>query len=201
MVYSPGTLETDPKKQNMALQQQASSIKTATADIATNTADIATNTANIATNTANIATNTANIATNTTNIATNTTNIGALQTKTTGYEAAWTAYTPTITASSGTFTTTSASGRYKQIGKTVFVSMTITITTVGTASGGVNASLPATAGAGNYILSGRGNALSGNMLQGRIASAGTIVTVNNYNNTSAIVAGEVLMLSGVYESA
>ena len=201
MVYSPGTLETDPKKQNMALQQQASSIKTATADIATNTADIATNTANIATNTADIATNTANIATNTTNIATNTTNIGALQTKTTGYEAAWTAYTPTITASSGTFTTTSASGRYKQIGKTVFVSMTITITTVGTASGGVNASLPATAGAGNYILSGRSNALSGNMLQGRIASAGTIVTVNNYNNTSAIVAGEVLMLSGVYESA
>jgi hypothetical protein len=33
MVYAPGTLETDPKKQNMALQQQASAIKTATADI------------------------------------------------------------------------------------------------------------------------------------------------------------------------
>ena len=40
MVYAPGTLETDPKKQNMALQQQASAIKTATNDIAANTADI-----------------------------------------------------------------------------------------------------------------------------------------------------------------
>lgn len=40
MVYAPGTLETDPKKQNMALQQQASAIKTATDDIATNAADI-----------------------------------------------------------------------------------------------------------------------------------------------------------------
>src|ERR1700743_2562665 len=28
MVYSPGTLETDPKKQNMALQQQAGAIAT-----------------------------------------------------------------------------------------------------------------------------------------------------------------------------
>lgn len=41
MVYAPGTLETDPKKQNMALQQQASAIKTVTADTATNTANIA----------------------------------------------------------------------------------------------------------------------------------------------------------------
>jgi hypothetical protein len=47
MVYAPGTLETDQKKQNMALQQQASAITTATTNIATNTANIATNTAAI----------------------------------------------------------------------------------------------------------------------------------------------------------
>ncbi|RTE91910.1 hypothetical protein [Bradyrhizobium sp. LVM 105] len=47
MVYAPGTLETDQKKQNMALQQQASAIATATTDIATNTASISANTANI----------------------------------------------------------------------------------------------------------------------------------------------------------
>lgn len=41
MVYAPGTLETDQKKQNMALQQQAKAITTATNDIATNTANIA----------------------------------------------------------------------------------------------------------------------------------------------------------------
>jgi hypothetical protein len=35
MVYAPGTLETDPKKQNMALQQHAASIAANAADIAT----------------------------------------------------------------------------------------------------------------------------------------------------------------------
>jgi hypothetical protein len=40
MVYAPGTLETDQKKQNMALQQQASAISTATTNIATNTTNI-----------------------------------------------------------------------------------------------------------------------------------------------------------------
>lgn len=40
-VYAPGTLETDQKKQNMALQQQASAIKSATTDIATLQADVA----------------------------------------------------------------------------------------------------------------------------------------------------------------
>jgi len=60
--YAPGTEETDPKKQNMALQHLASATTTAQEDIETNTTDIATNTANIATNTTNIATNTADIA-------------------------------------------------------------------------------------------------------------------------------------------
>jgi hypothetical protein len=61
-VYAPGTLETDPKKQNMALQQQASAISSVTTDTATNTTNIATNTANIATNTTNIANLTSGIA-------------------------------------------------------------------------------------------------------------------------------------------
>jgi hypothetical protein len=41
MVYAPGTLESDPKKQNMALQDHAGKIKTNIADIATNAAAIA----------------------------------------------------------------------------------------------------------------------------------------------------------------
>jgi hypothetical protein len=48
MVYAPGTLETDPKKQNMSLQQNAAANTTNAANIATNTANIATNTADIA---------------------------------------------------------------------------------------------------------------------------------------------------------
>jgi len=78
VIYAPGTEETDPKKQNMALQEIAGKTDTAITDIETNTTDIATNTANIATNTANIATNTTNIATNTTDIATNAAAIAAL---------------------------------------------------------------------------------------------------------------------------
>jgi hypothetical protein len=56
--------------------------------------------------------------------------------------AAWTTYTPTITSGSGTPTTTSASGRYKQIGKTVIVEIIATLTTIGTAAGSVIATLP-----------------------------------------------------------
>src|SRR4051812_26130781 len=41
MVYAPGTLESAPKKKNMALQQHAAKIKTANTNIAANTAAIA----------------------------------------------------------------------------------------------------------------------------------------------------------------
>lgn len=77
-IYAPGTEETDPKKQNMALQQIAEKAATAIDDIATNSADIATNSADIATNTADIATNTADIATNAADIAALETSVAAL---------------------------------------------------------------------------------------------------------------------------
>ena len=49
-------------------------------------------------------------------------------------QTAWTTYTPSVTAGAGTFGSVSATGRYKQIGKTVFVSIDVTITTNGTAN-------------------------------------------------------------------
>jgi hypothetical protein len=73
MAYVPGSLETDPKKQNSSLRSLNDELGDAQGTITTNTA-------NIATNTANIATNTTNIATNTTNIASNSSAITALQT-------------------------------------------------------------------------------------------------------------------------
>ena len=48
-VYAPGTEETDLKKLNMSLQQNAGANTTNAANIATNTTNIATNTASIAT--------------------------------------------------------------------------------------------------------------------------------------------------------
>ncbi|MEH2706452.1 hypothetical protein DXU06_17075 [Bradyrhizobium elkanii] len=63
---------------------------------------------------------------------------------------AWTAYTPVVTAQTGAPTTVLATGRYLQIGKTVFVEMDITLTKVGTAANSLLASLPFAAAAFRY---------------------------------------------------
>lgn len=56
---------------------------------------------------------------------------------------AWTAYTPTLTAATGAFTTATVTGRYKQIGKTVHLHLSVVVTAANTASGAVIATLPA----------------------------------------------------------
>jgi len=74
----------------------------------------------------------------------------------------WTNYTPIITAGSGTPTTVSATGRYFQYGKFCTVTMTITITTVGTANASVLATLPFTAGSSqNFAGSVKENSVNG----------------------------------------
>ena len=118
---------------------------------------------------------------------------------------AWTPYTPTITAQSGTFTTTSAAGRYKTVGKTVFFMLEITITAVGTASGVVNASLPlasvaSTASGYGWIVTGQ-RANDNFMMAGSIVPNSTVCGVILYTGASAIGAGNILVVSGCYESA
>ena len=146
--------------------------------------------------TEDVAANTADIATNTTNIATNTASIAA-------HESAWTTYTPTVAAGTGTFINVSAAGRYKTIGKTVFVSVNVTITTNGTASGYVTVTLPfaAAASLSPWILAGRENAVAGLMLVGVVGSAASFMFVQNHNATYPGANGYVLALSGVYERA
>lgn len=65
-------------------------------------------------------------------------------------QSAWTAYTPTITAQTGTPTTVTATGRYKQIGKTVLLNITVAISNIGTAGSNLIASLPLTAAVLNF---------------------------------------------------
>lgn len=113
----------------------------------------------------------------------------------------WTAWTPTVTAQTGTFTSVSGSGRYISAGKLVIWSASITITTVGTASGAVVLPLPVTASAINlHVGTGRENTSTGNALLAytNTTSAAYILT---YNNTSAIGAGRTLILAGTYEAA
>lgn len=142
------------------------------------------------------ATNTTDIATNTADIATNTSAIAAMQ-------AAWTAYTPTISSTTGTITTASGSGRYLAIGKTVFITVSITVTTNGTGATAVRATLPVNAkNSLNHTLVGRENSATGKMLQARILTgANTVMDVLNYDNTYPGVDGALFNITGVYEAA
>jgi len=116
------------------------------------------------------------------------------------WSSSWTAYTPIITAGIGTFTTVGASGAYKAIGKIVFVRMTIIITTNGTASAYVLATIPIT-GITNAVLVGREAGLTGKMLQARIGAVTfDDAPIVNYDNTYPGGNGAVLFMNGVYES-
>lgn len=119
----------------------------------------------------------------------------------------FTTYTPVVTAPSGAFTTVSAAGRYRRIGKLVFIEIVITITTNGTAATAVVATLPfAGVNAPSFtysgILFGRAGNISGKLLQGYIpVTTGNQVFINNYDNTYPGASGETLVLSGFYEIA
>jgi len=116
--------------------------------------------------------------------------------------AAWTSYTPTVTAFAGTLTTVSATGRYKRVGKTVFFSIVITITTNGTGATAVIATLPVTASANaiNTAFVGREDAVTGKLLIGWAATT-TQVFIQNYDGTYPGFDGAILGVSGSYESA
>lgn len=108
-------------------------------------------------------------------------------------------YTPTPTASIGTFTTVSASGQYYTTGKYTFLSLTVTVTTNGTAAGSIVVALPNTA-AQRATLSGRENGVSGSMLQGKISASGTTVTIFTSANLYPGATGADINISGWYEN-
>jgi len=114
---------------------------------------------------------------------------------------AWTNYTPTITPASGTFTSASATGRYKQIGKTVFIQVAVSITTNGTAAGNVRVTLPATVAAFHHVLSGRENNVTGYALNAVVAASTNYMYITKYDNTYPGANGYALCVTGVYEAA
>ena len=119
--------------------------------------------------------------------------------KVSDFASAWKTYTPTVTASSGAFTSYTASGRYKEMGKTIQLQIQINITNAGTASGGTNATLPVQASPSmNQMISGREGA-TGNAVYGIVS--GNIVSIVYYNYTFAGATGNQLNLGGTYEAA
>jgi hypothetical protein len=118
---------------------------------------------------------------------------------------AWTTYTPTIAAGTGSFTTVGATGRYKTLGKTVFIKIRIAITTNGTAASWITASLPF-----NSVNVGTNE---GQSLVGlETVTVGTTVTGHIPNNSGTVTITKVdgtypggnafnIVLSGSYERA
>jgi hypothetical protein len=113
-------------------------------------------------------------------------------------EAAWTSYTPVVSAGSGTFTSVAAFGAYKTVGKTVHMQIDIRVTTNGTASSSVLASLPFTASSKNFILCGR-EFTAGLQLSGFIGFGDTNVHISRYDNAYPSFNGAILLVSGTYE--
>lgn len=111
---------------------------------------------------------------------------------------AYASYTPTVTASAGTFTTTSASGAFKVIGKTCFIRVRATITTVGTASGILIISLPAGVTAVTTTTQSIIGIDSGSItVRGGLSATG--IRVVRYDATTVIAAGQQVDLSGSFE--
>jgi hypothetical protein len=114
---------------------------------------------------------------------------------------AWSTYTPTITAGAGTFTSVSAAGRYKQIGKTLFLNVVITITTNGTASSFISATMPGgITTAADTVMAGEAR-VGAFSLRVDIPSGSGSIGIVKYDNTYPGGDGYILALNGVIETA
>jgi hypothetical protein len=114
---------------------------------------------------------------------------------------AWSSYTPSLSCGSGSLTSAAATGRYKTLGKTVWVEMHITIATNGSCGAWVYAALPVVAAANRYILAGlvyeTGKSATGAILGDANTSFGYI---RLYDGTYPAADNTHLVITGVYES-
>lgn len=113
---------------------------------------------------------------------------------------AWATYTPAIVCGSGTLSSASATGRYKKIGKTVFITITVSISSNGNCSNFVSATLPSASGPASNIISGAERGVSGKLLQGVISAGANRAEVFAYDNSYPGADGASLTITGVYES-
>ena len=113
---------------------------------------------------------------------------------------AWTTYTPTVTSGGGTITTKTATGTYFQIGKIVFLEFTVTITTVGTATGDLIVTVPVTPVARDQFIGGV-ETVVGNSMTGAIMASDLKAHITRYDTTTIIFAGRTIVCAGFYEAA
>jgi hypothetical protein len=118
----------------------------------------------------------------------------------------WTTYTPTLSSGGGslatTGTTASATGRYKQIGKTIFLQILASVTTVGTAAGQMKATLPLNSAAFSYIGTSKESALTGKTGNAQIVGGtdATNVQALDYTGTTFWASGGAVNYGITYET-
>lgn len=112
---------------------------------------------------------------------------------------AWSTYTPSLASALGSLTSLGTrTGRYTQVGKTLFVSIDVAITTNGSGSSSLTVGLPV-ASQGVVALSGRESGLNGKMLYACTAAAANTATLAYYDGTYAGANGGRYVLGGSYE--
>lgn len=121
---------------------------------------------------------------------------------------AWTTYTPSLSAGSGSFTSATATGRYKTIGKTVFLHVRVNITTNGTAAGSVRVSAPFTAGGSDgstgdgdqWPLVGRESKATGIAILATLVGNSSTLVIQTNAGAYPGADGYVLQVNGSYEA-
>lgn len=114
---------------------------------------------------------------------------------------AWTTYTPTVTANAGSFLgAISATGHYKDIGKTRHISVVVTVTTVNSANTSASIPLPNGAAAFRHSLSAQDANLGTAGANGAalIAASATAITWAP-GNGGIFEAGHVYVITGTIE--
>lgn len=112
---------------------------------------------------------------------------------------AWSSYTPTIGCGTGSLTSASATGRSKTIGKTTFVGLVVTIPTNGTCGTFITATLPSAVQADTFF-GGKARAVSGKLVGASVAATSSTLAIANYDNTYPGANGEIIVISGSYET-
>jgi hypothetical protein len=117
---------------------------------------------------------------------------------------AWTSYTPTVTSSVGSITAYTAAGWYSQSGKTVVFTGKVSITTVGTAAGTMNVTLPITAQTrtnGEWVGTALEGQLTGYSGWASVLSGGTQALMRNYNFQTFFASTALVAFTVTYEVA
>lgn len=107
------------------------------------------------------------------------------------------AYTPTVTSEGGTFTTTVPAGKFRVVGNTCWLSLKIGVTTVGSATGGMDITVPITADATNYYAFTGFNNGNGTALAGEVSTT-SLVRMKKYDNTQPATTGGQVAAHGMY---